>query len=228
MLVVAVSCAFADDIVTMPTANQLKAGQVDAAAYYLTLHVGAYPNPAFVQYQTLYIGVTDKLEIDAHRSAVDNNKTATIFVASYKLLSESPTLPDLVVGCRNLAGEATSLDNPGTAVNEESKSKDRSYFLSAAKTVFFNPNKPGPPLVRVHLSVGTEDWTLLGQKRHEGIFGGLQFLLHPEVGLVVQNDGRDTITGLTFMPKNTGLTFKGGTYGKNSWVGVAFRKSLSF
>jgi len=228
MVLLAVGCAFADDIVTMPTANQLKAGQVDAAAYYLTLHVGVPPNPQFVQYQTLYVGVTDKLEIDAHRSAIDNNETATILVASYKLLSESPQLPDLVVGCRNLGGTATSLDNPGTAINERTKSEDRSYFLSAAKTFFFNPAAPGPPLVRVHLSLGTEDWTLLGEKRHEGIFGGLQFLLHPEVGLVVQNDGQDTITGLTYMPKNTSLTFKGGTFGKNIWMGVAYRAAMSF
>ena len=229
MLMMAVSFAFADDIVTMPTANQLKAGQVDAAGYYLTLHVGAPPNPQFVQYQTLYVGVTDKLEIDAHRSAVDNNETATILVASFKLLSEGPQQPDLVVGCRNLAGTATSLDNPGTpAIDERAKSEKQSYFLSAAKTLFFNPKKPGPPLVRAHLSVGTEDWTLLGEKRHEGIFGGLQFLLHPEVGLVVENDGRDTITALTLMPKNTGLTFKGGTYGKNSWVGVSYRTTLNF
>jgi len=219
MVLLAASCAFADDIVTMPTANQLKAGQVDAAAYYLTLHVGATPAPQFVQYQTLYVGVTDKLEIDAHRSAVDTSMTATILVASYKLLSESPQLPDLVVGCRNLGGTATSPDP---------KSEDRSYFLSAAKTFFFNPAAPGPPLVRVHLSVGTEDWTLLGEKRHEGIFGGLQFLLRPELGLVIENDGQDTITGLTYMPKNTGLTFKGGTFGSNCWLGVAYRTTMNF
>ena len=221
------SCALADDIVTMPTANQLKAGEVDVAGYYLALDkpVGA---PQFVQYQTIYVGLTDKIEIDAHRSAVDKDETATILVGSYKLLSETQTTPDLVVGCRNIGGTETSGDNPGTAINERTLSEKRSYFASAAKTFFFNPLKPGPPLVRVHLSLGTEDWTLLGEKRHEGIFGGLQFLLRPELGLVVQNDGQDLITGLTIMPKNTGLTLKAGTYGDHAWYGIALRKQLSF
>ncbi len=220
------SCAFADDIVTMPTANQLKAGELDTAAYYLSLDNPAGA-PQFVQIQTLYYGLTDKLELDIHRSAVDKNETGTIVVGSYKLLSESPTTPDLVVGCRNIGGTPTSLDNPFTAVNERTKSEDRSYFLSAAKTFFFNPAQPGAPLVRAHLSVGTEDWTVLGQKRHEGIFGGLQFLLRPELGLVVENDGQDLITGITIMPKNSGLTIKGGTYGDHTWVGIAYRRDLS-
>ena len=29
-------------------------------------------------------------------------------------------------------------------------------------------------------------------------------------------------------PKKSGLTLKGGGYGKNWWVGLAFRKSLAF
>ncbi len=227
VLLLAASCAFADDIVTMPTANQLKAGEVDAAAYYLTLDFPAGA-PQFVQYQTLYVGLTDKLELDVHRSAVDKNETGTILVASYKLMSETPVNPDLVVGCRNIGGTPTSLDNPGTSVNERSKSKDQSYFVSAAKTYFLNPAQPGAPLVRVHLSLGTEDWTILGAKRHQGVFGGLQFLFRPELGMVVQNDGRDLITGITIMPKNTGLTLKGGTYGPHTWVGLAYRTTLGF
>ena len=221
LLALSCGCALADDIVTMPTANQLKAGEVDAAAYYLTIKDSA---PKFVQYQTLYVGLTDRFEIDAHRAAIDNNKTSTVLVASAKLLSESPKTPDLVFGIRNLAGAAT-IDAPAfTGLTE--KSKDRSFFLSSAKTFFFNPAKPGPPLVRAHLSVGTADWTLLGEERHKGIFGGLQFLFAPMIGAVVENDGQDTITGLTIMPKNTGLTIKGGTFGKHSWVGLAWRKDL--
>ena len=221
------SCAFADDIVTMPTANQLKAGEVDVATYYLALDNPSVA-PQFVQYQTLYVGITNKIELDIHRSAVDKNETATILVGSYKLLSETPVTPDLVIGIRNIGGTATSLDNPMTPFNERSLSEKRSYFASAAKTFFINPLKPGPPLVRVHLGIGTEDWTLLGEKRHDGLFGGLQFLLRPEVGLVLQNDGQDTITGLTIMPKNTGLTIKAGTYGDHAWYGIAFRKQISF
>jgi len=214
----------ADDIVTMPTANQLKAGQVDVAAYYLKLdmpNAGPHPAPQFVNYQTLYVGLTDRIELDAHRADVNRDRDATVLVGSFKLLGETQTVPDLVVGCRNLLGTATT-DNPAI----KGKSEDRSYFVSAAKTFFANPMKPGPPLVRAHLSLGTADWTLLGEKRHEGLFGGLQFLFRPDIGAVLENDGQDTITGLTFMPKNTGLTIKGGTFGSHWWAGLAFRKSF--
>ena len=225
-LLMIAGCAIADDIVTMPTANQLKAGEVDIAAYYLKLDL---PNnmgaPQFVNYQTIYVGLTDRIELDAHRADVDRDRESTLFVGSYKLLGETQTMPDLVVGCRNLTGTAASNNNPGD-MNLREKSSDRSYFVSAAKTFFANPLKPGPPLVRVHLSLGTADWTLLGEERHKGIFGGLQFLLRPDIGAVIENDGQDLITGLTFMPKNTGLTIKGGGFGDHWWAGLALRKSF--
>jgi len=212
-------CVLADDIVTMPTANQLKAGQVDVAAYYLKLDLPSAA-PQHVNYETLYVGITDRLELDAHVAAVDKDRTSTVLVGSFKVLGETKDLPDLVVGCRNLLGEATT-DGP-----LYDKSKDRSYFISAAKTFFMNPTQPGPPLVRAHLSLGTADWTLLGEKRHEGLFGGLQFLFRPEIGAVIEDDGQDLITGLTIMPKNSGLTIKGGTFGDHWWAGLAFRKAF--
>jgi hypothetical protein len=215
-------CAIADDIVTMPTANQLKAGEVDAAIYYLGLNLPAGA-PQQVNYQTLYVGITNRLELDVHHADVDKDETSTVLVGSLKLFSETKTMPDVVVGCRNITGEATTR-NPFL----RAKSEDRSYFISTAKTFFMNPKAPGPPLVRLHLSLGTPDWTLLGDKRHDGVFGGLQFLFHPEFGAVTEYDGESWITGLTIMPKNSGLTFKGGTYGKHWWVGLAFRKQLKF
>jgi len=224
-LVLACGCVWADDIVTMPTANQLKAGEVDVAAYYIGLDFdpgppGSPSPPDNVLYQTLYVGLTDRIELDAHRADVDGDEESVIVVGSFKLLSESPTRPDMVVGCRNIFETATT-NSPA-----RDKSKDRSYFLSAAKTFFFNPAAPGPPLVRLHLSLGTKDWTLFGEERHKGLFGGLQFLFMPYLGAVVQNDGQDLITGITYMPIGTGLTFKGGTYGDHWWAGVAFRKDL--
>jgi len=213
-------CAVADDIVTMPTANTMKAGQVDVAAYYLKLDTPGN-QPQHVNYETVYVGLTDRLELDAHIAAVDKDRTSTVLVGSVKLLAETQKLPDLVIGCRNLLGEQTT-NNPALA----GKSEDRSYFVSAAKTFFMNPNQPGPPLVRAHLSLGTADWTLLGEKRHQGVFGGLQFLFRPDIGAIVENDGQDTITGLAFMPKNTGLTIKGGTFGDHWWAGLALRKEL--
>lgn len=221
-LMLVAGCVMADDIVTMPTANQLKAGDVDVAAYYLGLDMPS-ALPQSVNYQTLYVGLTDKLELDVHRADVDKDDTSNVIVAQYKMLSETAVKPDLVFGVRNLTGESTTL-NPAF----KGKTEDRSYYLAAAKTFFFNPAAPGAPLVRVHLGVGTEDWTLLNEGRHEGIFGGLQFLLRSDLGAVIENDGTDTITGLTYMPKNTGLTVKGGTYGDHWWAGVAYRKALNF
>ena len=58
------------------------------------------------------------------------------------------------------------------------------------------------------------------------MFGGLQFLFRPEIGAVAEFDGQDIITGLTIMPKNTGLTIKGGTYGDHWWAGLALRKAF--
>jgi hypothetical protein len=212
--------ALADDIVTMPTANQLKKGEVDVAAYYLWLSLpdGA---PQFVQYQTLYLGLTDRIELDVHRAYVDTDKTSYVLVGSYKALAEGPTTPDLVFGVRNFTAQPTT-NNP--AVHD--KSSDPSVYLAGAKTFFLKKDIQGPPLVRAHLVVGSSDWTLLGEKRHEGFFGGLQFLLTPWLGAVVQHDGTDWITGVTLMPLKSGLTFKGGSYGKHAWAGVAFRKQL--
>jgi len=219
------SCAFADDIVTMPTANQLKALEADVAAYYLDLD-NPSPAPQFVQYQTLYVGLTNSIELDFHRAAVDRNETSVVIVGQYKLLSESLVLPDVVVGARNITGEPTIINPPGSLVDLRHKSKKPSFYLSGAKTVFLNPAVPGPPLVRVHLSLGTEDWTLLGEKRHDGLFGGLQFLFHPHLGAVVQYDSQDVITAITYMPPKTGLTIKGGTYGDHKWIGIAYRKAF--
>lgn len=213
-------CAFADDIVTMPTANQLKAGEVDLAAYYLKLDLPAGA-PQHVNYQTVYVGITDRLELDAHIASVDNDRSSAVLVGSFKVLSETQVMPDLVVGCRNLLAEATT-SHPLLY----GKSKDRSYFIAAAKTFFADPSQPGPPLVRAHLGLGTADWTLLGEERHKGLFGGLQFLFRPEIAAIAQYDGQDVITGLAFMPKNTGLTIKGGTYGDHWWAGLALRKAL--
>jgi|YNPNPStandDraft_1061719.scaffolds.fasta_scaffold00418_1 hypothetical protein len=222
LIAVIAGSAMADDVVTMPTANQLKKGEVDLAAYYLALD-NPSALPQNINYQTVYVGLTDNLEIDAHRADVDKDETATVLVATYKLLSETSTTPDLVVGCRNLAGTATTLV---PALRD--KSKDRSYFIAGAKTLFLNPTQPGPPLVRLHLGLGTPDWTMFNDRRHDGVFGGAQMLVKPDLGFVLQYDGENVITGIAFSPKNSGLTIKGGTFGEHTWVGVAYRKMLSY
>ena len=212
-----IACAasvFAGDIVTVPTANQLKAGEFDVAGYYIGLDMptGA---PQHVTAETLYYGVTNDLEVDVHGYQVDKGKDYAVLIASYRLLAETATQPIVVIGGRNLTGT----DSGGGCDN-------RSYYLSAAKTL----NPPGPggpkwPIVRLHLSVGTADNTILGRNRHEGLFGGVQLRLSPKIGLVALNDSRDLITGLTFDPIKE-LTIKGGTYGTHWWAGISYAKSL--
>lgn len=216
LLALVASAAFAGDIVTVPTANQVKAGEVDVAAYYLFIDSDQLvePLPAldidFVRAQTLYVGLTDELELDVHRYDVDFAGEDTIVNATWKLTSEGPKTADIVIGGRDL-----------TSVYDHA-----SFFISAAKTL--NPPVGGPPtgpIYRVHLSLGTEDNTLLGEGRHEGLFGGLQVLARPQfpqVGLVALHDGADLITAITLVPKPNWPTFKGGTYGDHSWVGVSY------
>lgn len=216
LLLLAMVCvAFAADIVTVPTANQLKRGEMDAAYYYIGLDTPAGA-PQNVNVQTLYMGMTDRLEVDVHRYDLDLVGADTIINASWALLRETPANPDVVVGGRNILG---------TQVGPDPRSDKRSWFVMAAKTL--NLPAQGPPsipIIRLHAGLGTKDYTLLGEDRHGGLFGGVQALLAPQVGAVALHDGRDLITGLTFSPKETGLTLKGGTFGEHWWVGLSWAK----
>jgi len=218
LLALLATTAFAADIVTLPTANQLKAGEVDVAYYILSLD-GTAPLEE-VKIQTLYLGITDWLEVDAHRYDYDlaGLDTDTIINATILLRREDANGPDVVIGARDIAG---NMGPPGLACT--------SYHISIARTL--NPPVGGPPkgpIFRVHASVGTKDYTLLGEKRHEGAFGGLQILArpsYPQIGLIALYDGQDAITGLTFTPKGW-PTIKGGTFGRHSWVGINYTFNL--
>jgi len=207
--------AFSADIVTVPTANQLKQGQVDLAYYYLGLDMPAAA-PQNVQVQTVYVGLTDQIELDAHRYDIDKSGDATIINATLALMRETLTMPDIVVGGRNIGG---------TEVGNVPGSDKKSWFITAAKTL--NLPAAGPPklpIIRLHVGLGTKDHTLLGEDRHDGLFGGVQVLLAPQIGAVVLHDAQDLITGLTFSPKGTGFTLKGGGFGDHWWVGLSWAK----
>ena len=208
--------AMAGDIVTVPTANQVKAGEIDVADYYIFVDQDALIDPLqpldidFVRVQTFYMGLTDEFEVDVHRYDVDVAGVNTIFNATYLVLKEDAQRPNVVLGGRDLSN----------------KYGNASYFVSAAKTL--NPPVAGPPtepIIRLHLSLGTEDNTLFGEGRHEGLFGGVQILFRPSdpaVGLVALYDGQDIITGLTFVPKPGWPTLKGGTFGGHWWLGASY------
>jgi len=210
------AAALAGDIVTVPTANQVKAGEADVAVYYIAVDNEALIRPlrpigiGFVRAQTLYVGLTDQVEVDIHRYDVDKLGANTIFNATVVAQDETLTRPIIVVGGRDLSrayGHA-------------------SYFVSAAKTL--NPPVGGPPtgpIYRLHLSLGTEDNTLFGEGRHEGLFGGIQILvrpMYPQVGVVALYDGQDIITALTYTHAKKWPTIKGGTLGGHTWVGANY------
>ncbi len=215
LVALAASAARAADIVTVPTANQLKAGEIDLAGYHIFVDNDALVDViqpldiSSVRAQTFYMGLTDEVEVDVHRYDVDKVGTDSIYNASVVLMKESAKLPIVVIGGRDLSNVY------GHA----------SYFLCSAKTL--NPPVAGPPtgpIYRLHLSVGTEDNTLFAEGRHEGLFGGIQILFRPTdpaVGLIALHDGTDIITGVTYVPKPRWPTFKGGTFGGHWWVGVS-------
>ena len=222
LVALAAGAALAGDIVTVPTANQVKAGEIDVADYYIFVDSDSLVSPLdqmdieFVRAQTLYVGLTDKVEVDVHRYDADNPAgipplaVHTIFNATYLLQEETLQRPAVVLGGRDLSREY------GHA----------SWHISAAKTL--NPPMAGPPtepIIRLHLSVGTEDNTLFGEERHEGLFGGVQVVMRPAnpfLGLIGLYDGQDVITGVTVVPEPGWPTIKGGTYGGHWWVGVSY------
>jgi len=196
------------DIVTVPTANQLKAGEVDVAVYYLGLDFPE-PMPQFARVQTLYVGVTDRIEIDLHRYDLDGDpQPDTIWIMSALVLKEDSKTPALVVGARDL----------------DEQLADTSYYLSLAKTL--NPPQPGAaptfPIWRLHLSVGDDDDSLLGETRHDGLFGGVQVLVTPKLGVIALHDAQDLITGVTYTHDRNWPTLKAGTFGDHWWVGANY------
>ncbi len=207
--------AMAGDIVTVPTANQVMAGEIDVADYYIFVDNDALVEAIqpldidFVRVQTFYMGLTDELEIDVHRYDVDVLGVESIYNVTYLVLKEDMKRPNVVIGGRDLTREYDKA----------------SYFISAAKTL--NPPVGGPPtkpIVRLHVSLGTEDNTLFGEERHEGLFGGLQVLFrptNPAVGAIALYDGTDVITGVTVVPEPGWPTIKGGTFGGHWWLGIS-------
>lgn len=221
LLCLTLTAASAEDIVTVPTANQLCAGQFDVAAYHIGVDNDGLIAPLqslgidSVRVLTLYAGLSNNLELDVHYYDVDlpagMDGEATIFNATYLVVREDAKKPNVVIGGRDLTGQY------GHA----------SWFVSTAKTL--NPPVGGPPtgpIYRLHLSAGTEDNTLFAEPRHEGLFGGIQICvkpIYPQVGAVALYDGQDIITGLTYTHTENSPTLKGGTFGDHWWVGISYR-----
>jgi len=212
--------ALAGDIVTMPTANQVGAGDVDLAQYYINYD---YPPgyPEFVYFTTMYVGVTDRIEIDAIYADADKVPSQTILNATVLVASERKgDYADVVVGIRDLSNVMQRLFGPGAGF-------EPGPFVAAAKTL--NPPAGPPtaadcPIWRLHLGVGQELGlaTDPGNMNDHGLFGGIQALVTPTVGAIALWDGTDHIAGLTYTPDPKGPTYKGGVFGDHWWLGVSY------
>lgn len=206
--------SFANDIVTMPTANQMKKGTFEIAYYHVDLDFppGA---PSTAEIQTIDMGITDDLELNVNRYDIDAVGNSTIINASMLLMPESAKMPNVVIGARNLGG---------ALVGGAPKSDKTSWYVAAAKTL--NPPVQGPPkcpLVRLHVGFGTDDYSVLGEARHGGLFGGVQALLAPEIGAVVAHDSTDLITCLTYMPSSS-MQVRTGWLGDHWFLGLSWSK----
>lgn len=223
ILAFAASVVSAYDVITVPTANQLKKGEIELAYYYAFLRYND-PKPEFMQIQTLYVGITDRFELDTHMYAVDSNRTSVILIGNVKLLSEKDNWADVVVGCKNMAGTPTVDNPPLCPVNYRQLSTEQSYYLCAAKTFQLGENRGPvrPPFLRVHVSLGSPDWTIDLDKRHQGIFGGLQYIITPNLGVFAFDDGRNIITAVGYRLPKTDLMLRAGTFGAHWFAGLAY------
>jgi len=213
--------ALAGDIVTMPTANQVGAGDVDLGEYYINYDFDSPFAPEFVFFTTMYVGVTDWLEIDAIFADPDKVDSQTILNATALVLSERKGgKADVVVGMRDMGDALTRMFPPGNGFKP-------GPFIAAAKTL--NP-PPGPPtrancpIWRLHLGVGAELGlgTDADNLNDGGLFGGVQALVTPQVGAIALWDGTDDILGVTYTPTPKSPTFKGGVFGDHWWIGASY------
>jgi len=215
--------ARAGDIVTMPTANQLGAGEVDLAQYHIWFR---YPPgsgaPTHAWFSTMYVGVTDRVEVDVWYINPNKQPSQTVINATGLLTSQRKgDYADVVVGIRDLGDSLERLFPPA------GNHFERSVFVAAAKTL--NP-PPGPPtkhdmpIWRAHLGVGTSLGlgTNLDRVGDGGVFGGLQVLVTPQIGAIALWDGTDDIIGLTYTRKPDWPTIKGGVFGDHWWIGVNY------
>jgi hypothetical protein len=216
--------ALAGDIVTMPTANQMGPGEVDVAQYYISFDYPPGPSPGHAYFTTMYVGVTDRIEVDVWYIDADKGiPNVTVLNATGLLLSERKGDPaDVVVGVRDIGDDLERMFHPDAGF-------DRGLFVAAAKTLnppAGPPSSANTPIWRLHLGVGDElglgTDPDLDDANQSGVFGGVQALITPQIGAIALWDGTDHIIGVTYTPDPKGPTYKGGVFGDHLWVGVNY------
>ncbi len=162
--------AFAGDIVDMPTGNMVAPNHAEINYIYWDLDTPPGPAPDCLNIFEGFVGVTDWAELDVIVADVENDDTYTKVNGYARLINEGPKQPSLIVGATNILGS----EWPGN-------SNFSPFVLSAYNLLTpAGPPKWNDPLVRAHLAYG---WEAHGEK----FFGGIQFLVTPQLGGAVFN-----------------------------------------
>jgi hypothetical protein len=177
-LIVAVGLAvpaFAGDVVDMPTGNMVAKDNLELNYIYWDLEAPVPAAPDYIHIGEAFLGITDWLELDAIVADVEGVDTFIKFNAYARIINEGgPLKPSVILGATNFTGS----NWPGN--------DDASPFILSACNLLVpsGPPKFTDPLVRAHLAWGTE-------AHGDRVFGGLQFLVTPQLGgavFVYQND----------------------------------------
>lgn len=208
VMLIAQQMVLGSSIITMPTADVAPPGVVNVAAYAVNFDGSTPMGDTTMNVYIAYASLVKNLELEANVYDYNNSGfKQQFYVLTYKACEETALLPQISVGVKNPTGEMVN--------NEDIMNDDASWFVTAVK-VLSGPKPGGPfrPVVRLHAGVGTN--------LHEGLFGGVQTLLTPQIGIAALYDGSFTLLAATFKPSPTLPTFKAGTLGDHTWVGIDY------
>lgn len=196
-------------IITMPTADVAPPGLINLAAYAVNFDGSTPLGDTSMTVYIAYAAIAKNLELEANVYDYNNSGfKQDFFVLTYKVAEQTATMPQISVGVKNLNGEMLG--------NDDDPFDDApTYFVAAVKVLSGPaPGEPFKPVVRLHVGLGTN--------YHEGLFGGLQALVTPQLGLAALNDANDTLLAATYKPSPNSPTFKAGTLGDHTWFGIDY------
>lgn len=209
LVLIAQQMALGSSIITMPTADVAPVGAANVATYVVNFDGMPEGAPTGMNVHILYAGIARNLEVEAN--VYDVNKSGPrqdFFVLTYKAMDETATMPQISVGVKNPFGEILGND-------DDPLDDSPTYFVAAVKTLMAPaPGEPFTPVVRLHAGLGTN--------YHEGIFGGIQALLTPKLGVAALHDANDMLFAATYKPSEKLPTFKAGTLGDHTWFGLDY------
>ncbi len=208
------------DSLNMPTGNSQAAGNAEMNFILVTqdrkVDLGGNVKMDDMRYSKLFVGVTEKLNIDLVNVDIKDAANHTIGNVYYTLAREKMERPSLLVGVTNITGENWL---GGVEYNGNPDNDDPSPFAVGAKTIRKPAGKPSlsDPMIRVHLGYGT--------KFHgDQFFGQIQVKVHPKFVAVAQEyKSMPTYIGTVQLADN--LQISGGTMDGNAFyrIGGAFQ-----